>query len=97
MYYEINVSLNGTHFFATAPRSLTTKEDARAVLAEFDKVFTEERGFVIMVEEFHLTGEYLNLDVLRGTAPQNCEDCGQKPGGQHAPGCKDEPQSAKFR
>ena len=65
MHYEINVSLNGEHFFATHPRSITTKEEARAVLAEFDKVFTEDRGFVIMVEEVNTVGTYLRLDVLR--------------------------------
>ncbi len=36
--------------------------------------------------------------IFAGNLPsQNCEDCGQQPGGRHAPGCKDEPQSAKFR
>jgi hypothetical protein len=28
---------------------------------------------------------------------RNCEHCGQKPGWPHSPGCKNEPQSAKFR
>lgn len=92
MHFEINVSLHGKHFFATAPRSITTKDEARAVLAEFDKVFTEARGFVIMVEYIETKGEYLRLDT-----DHRCEHCGQRPRLPHSPGCKNEPASAKFR
>jgi hypothetical protein len=101
MHYEINVSLHGRHFFATAPRSITTKEEVRAVLAEFDKVFTEARGFVIMVKEVREESEYLRLDLLRAgldEAPDpKCAYCGQTPGWPHSPGCKNEPASKQFR
>lgn len=51
-HYEINVSLNGRHFFATAPRSFvyagdeTKLEEARKVFA--DK-FPESEGYKITV------------------------------------------------
>lgn len=49
MYYEINVSRNGRHFFATAERSLTTEDRARTVFAEMKKRFPESEGFQISV------------------------------------------------
>lgn len=68
MYYEVNVSLNGKHLFATAERSLTTREEVAHVLAEFDKVFTEERGFVISVSYHENSGEILDPAPFRALA-----------------------------
>ena len=49
MGYEINVSLNGKHLFATHERSLTNKDDMEKCLEIFRKKFPEEEGFKIMV------------------------------------------------
>lgn len=47
MYYEINVSLNGQHFFATAERSITEEAKAKLVLGIFRNVFPETAGYKI--------------------------------------------------
>lgn len=44
-HYEINVSLNGRHFFATAPRSCVTENEARKVFAEIIARFPKAEGF----------------------------------------------------
>lgn len=41
MYYEINVSLNGSHYFATAERSLKDEREARILLSDIRSRFTE--------------------------------------------------------
>jgi len=45
MYYEINVSLNGNHFFATAERSATTEYEARRLFTEIKNRFRKEDGY----------------------------------------------------
>lgn len=57
MYFEINVSLRGHHFFATAPRSIPHRDALALVLAEFHKLFTEERGYEISVTKWETVGE----------------------------------------
>lgn len=47
MYYEINVSLNGRHFFATAPRSIDNLERAQQVYDVFKIKFPESDGYKI--------------------------------------------------
>ncbi len=51
MYYEINVSLDGQHFFATAARSITTTFKLREVLHQIVTRFPKEEGFVVTVSE----------------------------------------------
>lgn len=52
MYYEINVSLNGTHLFATHKRSLTNRNEARKVLRLFLTKFPKDDGYSISIS-FH--------------------------------------------
>lgn len=47
MYYEINVSLNGRHYFATDSRSLITEADAEAMYKHFLALFRKEDGYEI--------------------------------------------------
>lgn len=49
MYYTINVSLDGAHMFATAPRSITTKEKCAVLLDLFLILFPKERKYHISV------------------------------------------------
>ena len=51
MYYEINVALNGSHFFATAPRSITYIKTLQAKLKVFMVKFPESEGYSISVSE----------------------------------------------
>lgn len=38
-YFEINVSLNGRHYFATHPRSIQYQSDLVKICADFEKRF----------------------------------------------------------
>lgn len=54
MYYEINVSLNGQHFFATHERSLRTLSKTETVYRELKKAFPESKGYSVTVREYCL-------------------------------------------
>ena len=51
MSYEINVSKNGSHFFATAKRSLSTKSQMEEVFKSFVIKFPSEEGYLLSVSE----------------------------------------------
>jgi len=52
-HYEINVSLNGRHLFATNERSLTNKWDYEKVIPIIREKFPESEGYKVSV-----TAEY---------------------------------------
>ena len=62
MYYEINVALNGQHFFATDKRSITTERALKEVYAVIKKKFPAEEGFDILVSRIETKGRYVNMD-----------------------------------
>jgi len=64
MYYEINVSLNGRHFFATAPRSITYGSRLADMIEIFLKKFPAEEGYQITVSKFETTGTDVPLDTI---------------------------------
>lgn len=47
MYYEINVALDGKHFFATHPRSITDENQVVAVYEALRERFKPQDGFDI--------------------------------------------------
>jgi hypothetical protein len=47
MYYELNVSQKGNHYFATAPRSLTDESKAVAAYRDFVVRFPASEGFEV--------------------------------------------------
>lgn len=49
MHYEINVSKNGQHFFATHERSITSQAKLSEILSELVKAFPVEKGYEIQV------------------------------------------------
>lgn len=49
MEYEINVSLNGKHFFATHERSITNSSALMKVFKVFVEKFPESDGYKISV------------------------------------------------
>ena len=65
MYYEINVALNGKHFFATHERSITNYDKLKIVFAELDKRFPSEEGFELGVSRRSLSGSDVDLAELR--------------------------------
>ena len=60
-YYEINVSLNGVHFFATAPRSCVDKDKAEKVYKSLAKRFRKDEGFSITVCYWRAGGQNINF------------------------------------
>lgn len=58
-YYEINVSLNGVHFFATHKRSLTDKRKMQEVLEIFKQKFPDSEGYRISVTAEYEYGTYV--------------------------------------
>ena len=58
-HYEINVSKNGQHFFATAPRSCITVQTARTVFKALCKRFPQSEGFEITVTHWEGQGTQL--------------------------------------
>lgn len=52
MYYEINVSLKGRHFFATAKRSITDSHHLITVLQAFIKRFPISEGWKLGVNYY---------------------------------------------
>lgn len=60
MYYEINVSLNGKHFFATADRSIRDCGKLKEVYTVFVEKFPVSEGYSISVTEYQTVGKSIN-------------------------------------
>ena len=63
MYYEINVSLNGAHLFATAPRSIGSREELKRIGDLFREKFPEADGYKITATEWRTTGKNIDIDA----------------------------------
>lgn len=61
MGYEINVSLNGKHLFATHERSITYTWDLERVLPIFLEKFPESEGYEVTVTEWSKTGHFVDI------------------------------------
>ena len=57
MYYEINVSKDGKHVFATADRSITCRTQAEEMTNLFNEKFPKSEGYKVDVTLWRLTGE----------------------------------------
>lgn len=64
MYYEINVSLNGQHLFATAERSVTTSWNAEKIYNLFKEKFPENEGYKIDVIHWEKFGKSINMEGM---------------------------------
>lgn len=64
MYYEINVSLKGWHFFATSERSIQTEDKLRKILKIFLKTFPQTEGYEISITKFPQIGEGIPLNDI---------------------------------
>lgn len=66
MNYEINVALNGKHFFATHERSIGTEWELKRVLEVFVKKFPKEEGYEIRISHWEKRGKELRIeDILK--------------------------------
>lgn len=64
MYYEINVSLNGKHFFATDKRSITNKWTLEKVYKVLKEKFPQEEGYDIIVSQYETKGKFIDMSYL---------------------------------
>lgn len=64
MYYEINVSLNGKHLFATAERSITGEWKLREVYKILKEKFPVEEGYKIDITRWDKVGKHINVENL---------------------------------
>lgn len=62
MYYEINISLNGKHFFATNERSITNETSLKKVYKTIKEKFPQEEGYNIMVTYNETKGKLINME-----------------------------------
>jgi hypothetical protein len=62
MYYEINVSKKGQHYFATAEISITSEKQLEEICKKLKVVFTEEEGFEITARRCENVSEYIKLN-----------------------------------
>lgn len=62
MYYEINVALNGKHFFATDKRSINNKNKLEEVYKVFKEKFPKEEGYDILVTYYETIGKHINME-----------------------------------
>jgi hypothetical protein len=65
MYYEINVSLHGTHFFATAKRSIINESKLKQVAQAIGSKFPESEGYKISITCMHESGSVFEPDKLK--------------------------------
>lgn len=59
-HYEINVSLNGKHFFATSERSAQTAHEAKNLMGVFAKKFPETEGFEVSCTYWRCSGRTID-------------------------------------
>jgi hypothetical protein len=64
MYYEINVSRNGKHLFATAERSVTSNAELQAVYPVISKAFPVAEGFSVSVTKWERIGRFMRSTVI---------------------------------
>lgn len=57
MYYEINVSKDGKHFFATAERSITNETKMEEMYNLFLEKFPEKEGYKLDVTRWSMQGK----------------------------------------
>lgn len=64
MYYEIIVTKNGLHLFATARRSCQTLSDMKVVYRELASRFKKEDGYQIWITRWETTGTPVDESVV---------------------------------
>ena len=63
MYYEINVSLNGRHLFATAERSIADYNKAKEMYKLFMEKFPQSEGYELTVTCWEKSGKQIIFEA----------------------------------
>ena len=56
-YFDVNVSLNGSHLFATHPRSAKTQVEADKIITLFREKFPECEGYEVSCLHWQCQGQ----------------------------------------
>lgn len=64
MYYEINVSANGQHLFATDKRSITDTQKLEKVYNILKEKFPVEKGYHLNVTRYETVGKFVDMENL---------------------------------
>lgn len=64
MYYEINVSFNGQHLFATNKRSITSTQKLESVYKILKEKFPVEEGYNLNVTRYETVGKFIDMKNL---------------------------------
>lgn len=68
MAYEINVSKNGTHHFATAERSIGYSSiKLKEIYDQLSKAFPESEGYKLTVTDWESRGKSVDMNELKLT------------------------------
>lgn len=62
MYYEINITLNKKHFFATAERSITDKYKLKEVYDVLKEKFPQKDGYDVTITRYETVGKRMNME-----------------------------------
>lgn len=62
MYYEINVSINGQHLFATSKRSITSTPKLEEVYKILKEKFPVEEGYNLNVTRYETVGKFIDME-----------------------------------
>lgn len=63
MGYEINISKNGNHYFATAERSFGANiQKTKQVYKELKSLYPEDKGFKITVTMYSNVGNTIDME-----------------------------------
>lgn len=71
MYYEINVALNGNHFFATSERSITRESKMLDVLTTILEKFPKSEGYDVTVTKWEKIGQPIKIVNVGGECYDN--------------------------
>lgn len=63
--YEINIALNGKHFFATHERSIRSFEDLVSMVKILKSKFPESEGYEISAYSIETTGKLLDKEYFQ--------------------------------
>lgn len=62
MWYEINISLNGKHFFATDKRSITNDNELKKVYDVLIKKFPKSENYELLITKNECVGKIIDMD-----------------------------------
>lgn len=64
MYYEINTSLNGKHFFSTNKKSINNDTELKKVYKIFKTKFLKSEGYELSVTLWQTNGTFIDMEEI---------------------------------